>query len=293
MCGLGRARSGSTSEWSGPKGYGLRVDVPWGLDGLEGADTVIAMPWWGGEGLPDVPHEVLDAIRRAAARGARMVSFCSGAFVLAAAGTLDGRPATTHWQEAPDLAAEYPAIDVDPDVLFVDDGQVLTSAGAAASFDLALHLVRLDHGADVADTWSRAASWCRRTAMVGRRSSWKHRWRPSPGADPFRETLDWAVEHLDEPLSVADLAERSLMSPRSFARRFRSDHGDRPHQWLLRQRVVLAQRLLETTDEPVERIAQLVGFGAAATLRMHFQRVLHTTPMAYRRAFCPAASETA
>jgi transcriptional regulator GlxA family with amidase domain len=287
VCGPGRS---ARAQGSG-SGHLLRVDVPFGLDAVEAADTVITMPW-SDDVSEEIPREVLEAVRRADERGARMVSFCTGAFVLAAAGTLDGRPATTHWEEARELASTRPALEVDPDVLFVDDGRVLTSAGAAASLDLALHIVRRDHGAEVANAVARGLVVA--PHRDGGQAQFVEAPMPAePGADQFRRTLDWAVEHLDEPLAVADLAERSLMSPRSFARRFRQVTGTSPHQWLLRQRVILAQRLLETTDEPVERVAQLAGFGAAATLRMHFQRIVHTTPQAYRRAFCPAVSETA
>lgn len=268
---------------SAPGGFGLPLAAPFGLEGLADADTVIAMPW-SDDTAVEPPPEVLAALRRAAERGARMVSFCSGAFVLAAAGVLDGRPATTHWQDAADLVAGFPTVDVDPDVLFVDDGQVLTSAGAAASLDLALHIVRLDHGAEVANVVARGL------VVPPHREGGQAQFveapvAAEPGADPFRETLDWAVEHLDEPLAVRDLAVRSMMSPRSFARRFRQVTGTSPHQWLVRQRVLAAQRLLETTNESVDLIAQRVGFGAAATLRMHFQRLLKTTPLAYRKTF--------
>ena len=279
----------SKTAWKAAKGYGMAVAVPHGLDALSDADTVIAMPW-GGEDGNEAPDDVLAAVRAAYDRGARMLSFCTGAFVLAAAGVLDGRAATTHWQASADLAAAFPAVSVDPCVLYVDDGQVLTSAGAAASFDLALHVVRLDHGADVANSVARGL------VVPPHRDGGQAQYVEAPvaaesGPDPFRESLDWAIEHLDEPLSVGELAGRSLMSPRTFARHFRSVVGTTPHQWLLRQRVLAAQQLLETTEMSVERIAVQVGFGSAATLRMHFQRVVQTTPLAYRRTF--ACVETA
>jgi transcriptional regulator GlxA family with amidase domain len=253
------------------------------LAGLEGAHTVIAMPWDAGDTGGEPGARVLDALRRAHEGGARMVSFCTGAFVLAAAGILDGRRATTHWRRAAELAERHPEVAVDPRVLYVDDGDVLTSAGAAASIDLALHLVRLDHGADV------ASAIARRAVVAPHRDGGQAQYveMPVPEAEPdsFSGTLEWALEHLDEALAVADLAERAHMSPRTFARRFGGVTGSTPHQWLLRQRVLHAQVLLESTDEPVERIAQRCGFGAASALRQQFQRVLGTSPQAYRRTF--------
>jgi AraC family transcriptional activator FtrA len=273
----------SKAAWTRAKSYGLPVAAPDGLEAIAAADTVIAMPW-GGEDGNEAPDDVLVALRAAYERGARMLSFCTGTFVLAAAGVLDGRPATTHWQAADDLVAAFPAVQVDPCVLYVDDGQVLTSAGAAASFDLALHVVRLDHGAEVANAVARGL------VIPPHRDGGQAQYvsaavASEPGPDPFRETLDWALEHLHEPLSVGELANRSLMSPRTFARHFRAVVGTSPHQWLLRQRVMAAQQLLETTDRSVEWIADAVGFGSAATLRMHFQRLVQTTPLAYRRTF--------
>jgi transcriptional regulator GlxA family with amidase domain len=268
--------------------YGLRVIAPHTLQDAADADTLIAMPWggeWGGKGeKTNAPPEVLEVFRAAHARGARLLSFCTGAFVLADAGVLRDRRATTHWGAAGELAARYPDTVVDPCVLYVDGGQVLTSAGAAASFDLALHVVRLDHGADVANAVARGL------VVPPHRDGGQAQYvgapvAPEPGPDPFRETLDWAIDHLQEPLSVGELAARSLMSARTFARHFRTVVGTTPHQWLLRQRVLAAQQLLETTDRSIEWIADAVGFGSAATLRMHFQRVVHTTPLAYRRTF--------
>jgi transcriptional regulator GlxA family with amidase domain len=281
----------SKTTWKRGKGYGLALDIPNGLDAVAEADTVIAMPW-GGESGNEAPEEVLAALRAAYERGARMLSFCTGAFVLAAAGVLDGRPATTHWHAANELATLFPEVEVDPDVLYIDDGQVLTSAGAAASFDLALHVVRLDHGAEIANIVAR------NLVVPPHREGGQAQFVSAPvateaGPDPFRETLDWAIEHLDEPLTVNELASRSLMSPRTFARQCRIVVGTSPHAWLLRQRVLATQRFLETTDLSVERIAMQVGFGSAATLRMHFQRIVHTTPLAYRRTFAGMESAAA
>ncbi|MEX0665661.1 MAG: helix-turn-helix domain-containing protein [Acidimicrobiia bacterium] len=287
VCGLPKARQGDNH-------HGLRVIAPHTLKDAADADTLIAMPWageWGGKGEKTTPpEEVLELFRAAYARGARLLSFCTGAFVLADAGVLRDRRVTTHWGAADELAARYPDTVVDPCVLYVDGGQVLTSAGAAASFDLALHVVRLDHGADVANVVARGL------VVPPHRDGGQAQYvgapvAPEPGPDPFRDTLDWALEHLAEPLSVGELAARSLMSPRTFARHFQMVMGTTPHQWLLRQRVMTTQQLLETTDQSVEWIADAVGFGSAATLRMHFQRAVQTTPLAYRRTF--AGVETA
>lgn len=264
---------------------GFAVELPYDLDGLEGADTVIVMPfdaWDLGGGAP-TPPAVLDAIVRAHERGARVASFCTGAFVLAAAGLLDGRPATTHWDSADRLAREHPSVRVDPKVLYVDDGDVLTSAGAAASFDLALHMVRNDHGAGVANAMARRAVVP--PHRDGGQAQYVEMPVPEPTADAFNTTLEWATEHLDEPISVAALAVHAHMSARTFARRFRATTGVTPHRWLLQQRVLHARVLLEASDEPIERIAQRCGFGAASVLRLHFQRALGTSPQAYRRTF--------
>jgi transcriptional regulator GlxA family with amidase domain len=210
---------------------------------------------------------------------------CSGAFVLAAAGLLDGRRATTHWMHAEALANRYPKIDVDPDVLYVDEGDVMTSAGTAAGIDLCLHVVRLDLGAEIANAVAR------RMVVPPHREGGQAQFVEAPmtsgepGSDRFAATLEYMLEHLDEALSVEVMADRAAMSPRTFARRFRATTGTTPGQWLVRQRVLLAQRLLETTDDPVELIALRCGFGTAAGLRLHFRRVLDTSPLVYRRTF--------
>jgi transcriptional regulator GlxA family with amidase domain len=272
-------------------GGGWELSTPWTLDDLADADTVIVPVWPDrGEGAPD---EVLDALRAAHARGARMVTVCSGAFLLAQTGLLDGRRATTHWMYAPQLAKQFPAIEVDPNVLFVDAGDGLfTSAGTAAGIDLCLHLVRLDYGAEVANAVAR------RMVVPPQRDGGQAQFvhaplPPAASNDPIGRTLDWAIEHLDEPLTVEDLARQALVSPRSFARRFRTATGTTPMQWLSRQRVLHAQRLLETTELPVELVAQRCGFGTATALRVHFRRLVGTSPLAYRRTFQvvdPAAS---
>jgi transcriptional regulator GlxA family with amidase domain len=214
---------------------------------------------------------------------------CSGAFVLAHAGLLDGRRATTHWMYTDRLAHQFPAVNVDPNVLYVDDGQILTSAGTAAGIDLCLHIVRIDHGADVANAVAR------RMVVPPHRDGGQAQFVPQSvmlesDNDPLAATLDWAVEHLDEPLTVERLSRRALMSPRTFARRFRAGTGTTPLQWLLRQRILHAQRLLETTELPVEVIAERCGFGSATVLRTHFRRIVDTSPLGYRRTFHERAS---
>jgi transcriptional regulator GlxA family with amidase domain len=212
-----------------------------------------------------------------------MVSLCTGAFVLAEAGLLDGRLATTHWRHSKDLVARYPAVRVDRDVLYVDEGDVLTSAGSAASMDLCLHLVRKDFGAEVANQLAR------RCVVPPHRDGGQAQFVEEPiGAAPndlFSDALTWAVEHLDEPVTVEDLARRAAMSPRSFARHFRASTGTTPYRWLIRQRVLLAQRLLETSDLATDEIAIRCGLGSAANLRAHFSALVRASPAAYRRTF--------
>ena len=263
---------------------GFTIDTPYGLDDIAAADTVV-VPAWGHRQLDaDLPDGLADALRAAHARGARILSVCSGAFVLAAAGLLDGRRATTHWMHADELARRYPSVRVEPGVLYVDEGDVMTSAGTAAGIDLCLHVVRLDFGAEIANAVAR------RMVVPPHRDGGQAQFveapvASEPGADLFGDTMAWMVGHLDEAMTVEDLAERAAMSPRTFARRFRAATGTTPLQWVVRQRVLLAQRLLETTDEPVELIARRCGFGTAAGLRQHFRRVLATSPLVYRRTF--------
>jgi transcriptional regulator GlxA family with amidase domain len=231
------------------------------------------------------PAEALDALRAAAQRGARLISICTGAFGLAHAGALDGRRATTHWAWAEELARRFPGVEVDPDALFVDEGEVLTSAGLSAGIDLSLHVVRRDFGAEVGERVARH--------MVapphrdgGQAQFFKPELPPSWGS--LEPTRRWATERLEEPLDVAAMSRHAGVSPRTFARRFRAETGTTPLQWLLAQRVLEARRLLEATDLPVEEIAWRVGFGTAASLRDHFRRATATTPTAYRRSFQPA-----
>jgi transcriptional regulator GlxA family with amidase domain len=267
---------------------GFAIDGVRPLAALHRADTII-VPAWTGDADHEPPDAMTIALQRAYRRGVRLLSVCSGAFALAHAGLLDGRRATTHWMHADELAQQFPAIDVDPDVLYVDEGQILTSAGTAAGIDLCLHVMRLDHGAAVANAVAR------RMVVPPHRDGGQAQFVEAPitaedGTDPLAATLDWALARLHEPLTVEVLARRALMSPRTFARRFRSVTGTTPLQWLLRQRILFAQRLLETTELPIEIVADRSGFGSAAVLRTHFKRLLDTSPGSYRRAFRDIAS---
>jgi AraC family transcriptional regulator, transcriptional activator FtrA len=260
---------------------GYQLHVPTGLSALSRAHTILVPPT---ECADRMPAEVLEELQRAHSRGARIVSLCTGAFVLAEAGLLTGRHATTHWSECAELARRYPDVKVDPAVLYVDGGDIMTSAGSAASIDLCLHLVRQDYGAEV------AARLARQLVVPPYRDGGQAQFIDAPlpavdGADLFTGTLTWMQAHLELPLTVDDLAQRSAMSRRTFARRFAAATGTTPYQWLLRQRLQLAQRLLETGDMPVDTIAQKTGFVTAANLRKHFGRHVRTTPQAYRRMF--------
>jgi len=260
---------------------GLTVAVPARLSALAWADTVIVPP---SDDPAGVPPATLAALRRAHARGARIVSLCTGAFVLARAGLLDGRRAVTHWAECAELAAQFPAVRVDPGVLYVDEGDILTSAGSAASIDLCLHVVRSDYGAEVASSLARLMVV--QPHRDGGQAQYIDAPMPAPPvADPLAGTIAWMTEHLDEDLTIPALAKRAAMSPRSFARHFAATTGSTPYQWLLRQRIHQAQRLLESTDLPIEVVAGRVGLGNAVNLRKHFRRVLGTNPQSYRRTF--------
>ncbi|WKB55421.1 GlxA family transcriptional regulator [Eleftheria terrae] len=249
------------------------------LDDLAEADTVIV------PGLSDpsgpLPAGVLRALRQAAHRGARLVSICTGAFVLAAAGLLDGKRATTHWQVAPALARRYPAVEVLQNVLFTEDGMVYTSAGAAAGIDLCLHLVALDHGVGV------AAETAKLAVVPLQRAAGQPQYVRRPRAavePPLQELLVWLLNHLDRDLSLDNIAAAGRLSVRTLHRRFLEETGLSPTQWLLRARVKEAQRLLEGTRLPVERVATEVGFHSATALRAHFRRHVGVPPSAYRRA---------
>ncbi|MFI6377738.1 helix-turn-helix domain-containing protein [Streptomyces sp. NPDC050546] len=261
---------------------GLELSAPHGLEAISRAGTVVVPAWRSITSPP--PDEALDALRRAHEEGARIVGLCTGAFVLAAAGLLDGRPATTHWMYAPTLAKRYPSVHVDPRELFVDDGDVLTSAGTAAGIDLCLHIVRTDHGNEA------AGALARRLVVPPRRSGGQERYldRSLPeeiGADPLAEVVAWALEHLHEQFDVETLAARAYMSRRTFDRRFRSLTGSAPLQWLITQRVLQAQRLLETSDYSVDEVAGRCGFRSPVALRGHFRRQLGSSPAAYRAAY--------
>lgn len=213
-----------------------------------------------------------------------MLSLCSGAFVLAEAGLLDGRRAATHWTECDELARRYPDLSVDPGVLFVDEGDILTGAGSAAGIDLCLHIVRQDYGSEV------ATQLARQLVVPPQRDGGQAQYidKPLPeldGSDLLSDTVAWMQGHLDDPLSVEELSARAAMSTRTFARRFQAATGTTPHRWLQAQRVKLAQRLLEATDVPIEVVAAQSGFSTAANLRKHFGRMVQTSPQAYRQAF--------
>ena len=269
-----------------------------GLERLEEAD-LIALPAVGDDRLslyagrtrapagPDAPREfpedLLRALRRAVDRGARVLSVCSGAFILGEAGLLDDRRCTTHWRNAEELARRYPAAKVDPDVLYVDDDPVITSAGTAAGIDACLYLVRKEQGSRVAN------GIARRMVVPPHRDGGQAQYVDQPVAPScdgtLRDLLEWLRAHLDQPLTVRQLAVRANMSERTFARRFVQDTGTTPQRWLIGQRILLAQHLLEESDETVDVIADRTGFGNATALRHHFRAWRGTTPNAYRRLF--------
>ncbi|MCX5402509.1 helix-turn-helix domain-containing protein [Streptomyces sp. NBC_00335] len=259
----------------------FRLEPDHGLDHLARADTVIVPGW--ADLDRDPPAELIDAVRAAHRAGARVASLCTGAFVLAAAGLLDGKRATTHWAHTEELARRHPLVTVDPDVLYVDNGSVLTSAGKAAAMDLCLHLVRLDHGSSVANKIAR------RLVVPPHRDGGQAQFVttpvPVPGNHPLADVLPWALQRLDEPLTVEDLARRARMSSRHLGRHFKSVTGTTPLQWLLTQRIRHAQELLETTDDTVDTIATATGMGTGTTLRRHFARTVGVPPDAYRRTF--------
>ncbi|MGH4031236.1 GlxA family transcriptional regulator [Actinomycetota bacterium Odt1-20B] len=232
--------------------------------------------------LPDTLREALAAMRP----GTRVMAICTGTYVLAAAGLLEGRPATTHWREADRLQRMYTTARIDPDVLFVDDGDILTSAGVAAGIDLCLHVVRRDHGSDIANEVARSCvvpPW-----RDGGQAQYIRRPVPDPTAPGTAPTQAWVMERIGEPVTLADMAAHANVSVRTFTRRFRDEVGMSPGQWLIRRRVDLARHLLETTDWPVDRVADRAGFGTGVSLRQHLHAALGVTPQAYRRTFRPA-----
>ncbi|HKP88518.1 MAG TPA: helix-turn-helix domain-containing protein [Thermoleophilaceae bacterium] len=267
---------------------GFDIAVEHGVRAIERADTIVVPGFEDPSARP--PEPLIRAIRSAAERGARAMSVCTGAFVLAYAGLLDGRRATTHWDSAGRLASLFPEVEVDPNVLFVDEGDVLTSAGVAAGLDLCLHVVRRDHGAAV------ASSFARRTVIAPFRDGGQAQFIEMPTPPEVERTTDlaatrsWALERLAEPLSVEALAQHALVSPRTFARRFRAETGTTPHRWLLQQRILEARRLLESSGTSIEDLASLTGFGSAASLRVHFRRQMGTSPTAYRQTFAGNAA---
>ncbi|MEU9476952.1 helix-turn-helix domain-containing protein [Streptomyces sp. NPDC048191] len=261
---------------------GFSLQVEHGLERLESAD-LIAVPAGSCYETRPFPPGLLDALRRGVDRGARVLSVCSGVFVLAAAGLLDGRRCAVHWHHAAELARQYPRLTVEPDVLYVDEDPVITSAGTAAGIDACLHLVRKEQGPEVANRIAR------RMVVPPHRDGGQAQFieRPLPKApcDTVGEVLVWMEENLEREVTVEQLAARAHMAPRTFARRFQQDTGTTPYRWLLRQRVLRAQELLEGTDETMDAIAARTGFGTAAAMRYQFVRAIGTTPNAYRRAF--------
>ena len=259
---------------------GFDVVVREGLDFAFEADLV-AVPASLIDTAPD--ERVLEVIRSAVDRGAWVLSVCSGAFTLGHAGVLDGRRSTTHWMYTDRLAELFPGTDVDPDVLFVQDGRVVTGAGTAAGIDAALHIVRTELGASAANIIAR------RMVVPPQRDGGQSQFIQTPvpeiQSDSFAKVTEWMLEHLDQELTVDLLARKALMSPRTFARRFRAEMGTTPNAWLNRQRLLRAQQLLEETSLTLEEIARETGFGAAAVMRHHFLKVLQTTPTQYRRIF--------
>nr|WP_246212872.1 helix-turn-helix domain-containing protein [Streptomyces abyssomicinicus] len=263
---------------------GLTLSTPFGLEDLAEADTVVVAACPRRVQL-DPPPGLLEALRDAHARGRRIVSLCSGAYVLAAAGLLDGRRATTHWMNAVDFAHRFPGVTYDPSSLYIEDGTVLTSAGTGAVIDTCLHLVRADHGSAAANEVAR-----RMVVPPHREGGQTQYAKPLPPRARRRDeslgpVLDWARERLHEPLTVARLAQQAHLSERTFARRFRDTLGTTPLQWILQERVRLAQELLETTDDAVESVARRTGFGNAANLRRHFGRLTTVSPQTYRHVF--------
>lgn len=269
ICGEGPVRVGR-----------FHVEPDHGLDQLERADTVIVPAL---ADVDDIPAGLVHAVRKAYDAGARIASLCTGAFVLAAAGLLDGRRATTHWAHTDALQARYPQVEVDPDVLYVDNGRVLTSAGKAAAMDLCLHLVRLDHGSAKANAVARLLVVPPHRA--GGQAQFVTTPVPTRDSHPLTDLLPWATKRLDRPLTVEDLARQANMSARNLGRHFHAATGTTPLQWLLTQRIRRAQELLETTDDSIDVVAAAAGMGTATTLRRHFNRTVGVPPDTYRRTF--------
>jgi transcriptional regulator GlxA family with amidase domain len=269
-------------------GGGWSISPPHRLDHAADADLVIIPAQAGSNEEIAAMTPVLELLQATVERGARVMSLCTGAFVLGAAGLLDGRRCTTHWRYAAELAARHPDADVDPNVLFVCDGPVLTSAGTAAGLDLCLHVIRADHGEEV------ARKVARRMVMAPHREGGQAQFLDVPirtrPAETLAPLLDELLNSLAEEHTIESLSARCAMSPRTFARRFRQETGSTPHLWLTQQRVMLARRMLESGDDAIEIVAERSGFGTATMLRHHFTRIVGTPPSAYRRQFCGRAA---
>jgi AraC family transcriptional activator FtrA len=277
VCGLEPGRPLATKNYDP-----FTITPQLGLDSVLGSDLVIVAPT-----LPqadeDYPSEVLDVLRLAHDEGATILSLCSGSFILGAAGLLDGRRCTTHWMYADAMQQRFPTADVDPRVLFVEDGRIVTSAGTAAGIDASLHLVRKELGTAV------ATKIARRMVVPPQRDGGQLQYVDIPipecRADSLGGLLTWVLEHLDEDHSASSLAARAVMSERTFARRFAAETGTTPHKWLTQQRILAARSLLEESDLSVEQIASRVGFNSAVVLREHFRRTVGVSPSDYRRRF--------
>ncbi|MQY28449.1 GlxA family transcriptional regulator [Nocardia aurantia] len=258
----------------------LPVVIENGLDSISEADTVIVT---GTGARHDSDPQVLAALSAAAAAGKRIASICTGAFVLAQAGLLDDQPATTYWLYSQEMRERFPAVDLQPEVLFVDNGQILTSAGLAAGIDLCLHIVRHDYGSAVANAAARLTVVA--PIRPGGQAQFIEYPLPPPTGITLAPTRVWATQHLDEPLTLRNLAAHAHVSERTLTRRFRAETGSSPLQWLLRQRIDRARELLETSDLPIEEVARRSGLGGAESLRQHLFRRIGLTPTAYRASF--------
>ncbi|ABN88464.1 helix-turn-helix domain protein [Burkholderia pseudomallei] len=261
---------------------GIKVQAPYRLALMDRADTIVIPGWRDPDETP--PEPLLKKLRAAHRRGARLCSICSGVFVLAAAGVLDGATVTTHWRYAERLQARYPALRVNPDALYVDAGRIVTSAGSAAGLDMLMHLVRRDHGSAIAN---RVAQ---RLVLPPHRDGGQAQFVPRPlpsvGGDRLAKLIDWMRAHAGQPHTLASLAARAAMSPRTLQRQFRDATGLGPYEWLIRERVGLAKEMIERDPAlPVARVAALAGFGSEESLRRHFRRIAATSPAAYRRSF--------
>ena len=260
---------------------GITISAEYNLELLARADTIVIPGWRDADEAP--PEELLVHLRAAHARGARLCSICSGVFILAAAGLLDGQRATTHWRYTDKLARRYPGIDVQPDDLYIDNGQVITSAGSAAGLDMLLHLVRRDYGAHVGNLVAQ------RLVVPPHREGGQAQFLPRPMAHDEKgrltKLMDWVRKHPAEKHSVTSMASRAAMSARTLQRQFQDATGFGPVEWVTRERVAIVKDLLETSDLPLVVLAERAGFGSEESLRHHFRRLVLTTPAAYRRQF--------